>query len=157
MQRRPAISTDKCPSNPRRNPQTPKVLTFFTHDLTISYLAQAAGLEPTTHGFGDRRSTHIELRLCMPLLEKEPFLFFAEFLEDHYVEPSKMVFFIFAGVGGTQTGFQKLPIPPKVSNWRGSARKDAGQSREGVDLHSKLYMISRYIHAGYHIYPEINR
>ena len=101
MQRRPAISTDKCPSNSRRNPQTPKVLTFFTHDLTISYLAQAAGLEPTTHGFGDRCSTHIELRLCMPLLEKEPFLFFAEFLEDHCVEARKMVFFIFAGVGGT--------------------------------------------------------
>ena len=49
-----------------------------------------------------------------------------------------MVFFIFGGIGGTQTGFQKLPIPPMVSIKRDSARKDSGQSREGLDLHSKL-------------------
>lgn len=36
-----------------------------------------------------------------PFSGKEPFLFFAEFSEDHYVEALKRVFFIFAGIGGT--------------------------------------------------------
>ena len=84
---------------PVKSPSEPadtKGFNLFAHDLTISYLAQAKGLEPSAHGFGDRCSTHLELRPCMPLLEKGAFLFFAEFLEDHYVEARKMVFFIFA-------------------------------------------------------------
>ena len=48
----------------------------------------------------------------MPLLEKEPFLFFAEFLEDHYVEARKMVFFIFAGIGGTNPRPAQRAISP---------------------------------------------
>lgn len=100
---------------PVKSPSEPadtKGFNLFAHDLTISCLAQAKGLEASAHGFGDRRSTHIELRLCMPLLEKEPFLFFAEFLEDHYVEPRKTVFFIFAGIGGTNPRPAERAISP---------------------------------------------
>lgn len=48
----------------------------------------------------------------MPLLEKEPFLFFAEFSEDHCVEVRKMVFFIFAGIGGTNPRPAERAISP---------------------------------------------
>lgn len=71
---------------PVKSPSEPagtKGFNLFVHDLTISYLAQAAGLEPTTHGFGDRRSTHIELRLYMLLLEKGAFLFFRGIFETY--------------------------------------------------------------------------
>lgn len=55
---------------------------------------------------------NLELRPCMPLLGKGAFLFFAEFLEDHCVEARKMVFFIFAGVGGTNPRPAERAISP---------------------------------------------
>lgn len=62
---------------------------------------------------------------------EESFLFFAEFLEDHCVEVRKMVFFIFAGIGGTNPRPARRAISPSGAPFPAEMRRteSAGQGR----------------------------
>lgn len=74
-------------------------------------------------GAGSRNRTCTNrVKVCCPTVRLYPyeassvlrslFCFFAEFLENHYVEPGKMVFFIFAGIGGTNPRPTQHAISP---------------------------------------------
>lgn len=87
-----------------------------------------------------------------PFLKISLFLFLRNFWKTIMLNPAKRSFLFLRELEGLTPAPPNAPYPPPVCPSPSKRTAWNQQSREGLDLHSKLYMISRYTHIQYHIF-----